>query len=215
MNKSSAFDWHWWFKQKPGVQDDQRCGHTKKNQHRAAANVATVRTLVRSYRRLGVRRTAEELNMSRETMQQIIMEDMRVRKPSAMTAPRILTDDQKQRRLHTSSAILHNVEMFDMATTGDETWCSAYDPETKPQSVQWKAQKSLPPKTTRMCCLQFKTMLVRFCGHKGPVHYQFFPQGQTVNQQRSLEVPNPIGEDPNFGLASRFSTMTMPLNMMR
>jgi hypothetical protein len=36
-----------------------------------------------------------------------------MRKISAKTMPRILTDDQKQRWLHISSDLLHNAEMFD------------------------------------------------------------------------------------------------------
>jgi len=52
--------------------------------------------------------------------------------------PRILTHDQKQCRIHISSDLLRNAEMFDWVITGDETWCFQYDPETKRQSMQWK-----------------------------------------------------------------------------
>jgi hypothetical protein len=47
------------------------------------ANVDRVRTLVRSDRRLGVRLIAEEMNMNRETMRQILTEDLGMRKISA------------------------------------------------------------------------------------------------------------------------------------
>ena len=61
--------------------------------------------------------------------------------------PRILTHDQKQRRrLHISSDILRNAEMFDRVITGGETWCFQYDLETKRQSIQWKTQNSPRPK---------------------------------------------------------------------
>jgi len=50
-----------------------------------------------------------------------------MRKTSAKMVPRILTHDQKQRRLHISSDLLHNAEMFDRVITGDETWCFQYD----------------------------------------------------------------------------------------
>jgi hypothetical protein len=49
---------------------------------------------------------------------------------------RILTDDQKQRRLPILSDLLRNAEMFDRVITGDETWCFEYDPDTKRQIVQ-------------------------------------------------------------------------------
>jgi len=54
-----------------------------------------------------------------------------MRKISAKMVPRILTHDQKHRWLHISSDLLRNAEMFDRVITGDETWCSEYDLETK------------------------------------------------------------------------------------
>jgi len=93
--------------------------------------VNRVRTLVHSDRRVGARVIAEELSMNRETVQQIVKEDLGMRKISAKMVPRILTHDQKQRRLQISSDILRNAEMFDRVNTGDKTWCFQYDPETK------------------------------------------------------------------------------------
>ena len=80
-----------------------------------------VQTLVHSDRRLGVRVIAEELNMNRETVRQIVKEDLGMRKISTKMVPRILTHDQKQRRRHISSDLLCNAEMFDRVITGDET----------------------------------------------------------------------------------------------
>jgi len=96
--------------------------------------------------------------------------------------PRILTHDQK-RRLHISSDLLCNAEMFDRAITGDETWCFQYDPETKRLNIQWKTQNSPRPKKSTQSRSQVKTMLVCFFDHKEIVHYEFVAQEQTVNQQ--------------------------------
>ena len=54
-----------------------------------------------------------------------------MRKISAKMVPQILTHDQKQCRLHISSDLLCNAEMFDRVITGDETWGFQYDQETK------------------------------------------------------------------------------------
>jgi len=62
------------------AQDDQRNGQPKTQ--RTDANVDRVRPLVRSDRRLGVRVIAEELNMNRETVWQIVKEDLGMRKIS-------------------------------------------------------------------------------------------------------------------------------------
>jgi hypothetical protein len=87
--------------------------------------------------------------MNRETVRQIITEDLGMRNISAKMVPQILTNDQKQRWLHIPSDFLHNADMFDRVITGDETWCFQYDPETKRQSMQWKTD-SPQPKKARM-----------------------------------------------------------------
>jgi len=168
MKKSSVFEWHRQFKDgQENVQDDPRSGQPKTQ--RTDANVDRVRTLVRSDRRLGVRVIAEELSIYRETVQHIVKEDLGMRKISTKMVPRILTHDQKQCRLHISSDLLRNAEMFDRAITGDETWCFQYDLETKRLSMHWKTQNS--PRTK-----------------KGIVHSEFIAQEQTVNLQCYLEV---------------------------
>ena len=137
---------------------------------------------MRSDRRLGVRVTAEEFNMNREAVQQIVKEDLGMRKISAKMEPRILTHDQK-RRLHISSHLLCNAEMFHRVITSDETWCFQYNPEIKRQSMKWNTQNSLQLKKACMSWSQVNRMLLCFFDHKGIVHYKIISQGQTVNQQ--------------------------------
>jgi len=67
------------------VQDDPRSGQPKT--HRTDANVDRVRAVVRSDRRLGVRVIAEELNINRETVRQIVKEDLGMRKIPAKMVP--------------------------------------------------------------------------------------------------------------------------------
>jgi len=140
MKKSSVFEWHRRFKERrEDVQDDPKTQRTD-------ANVDRLRNLLRSDRRLGGRVIAEELTMNRETVRQIVKGYLGIRKISAKMVPRILTHDQKERRLHISSDLLRNAEMFDRVITGDETWCFQYDPETKRQTMQGKTQNSPRPK---------------------------------------------------------------------
>jgi hypothetical protein len=135
---SSVSEWHRWFKGGPkDVQDDPRRGQPKTQ--RTDANVDRVQPLVHSDRRLGVRLTAEELNMKRETVRQIITEDLGMRQFFAKMVTRILTNYQKL-RLHISFDLLNNAEIFDGVIISDETWCFQYDRETKCQSMQLKTQ---------------------------------------------------------------------------
>jgi hypothetical protein len=68
-----------------------------------------------------VRVIAEELSVNRETVRQIVKEDLGMRKFFVKMVPRILIHDQKQRRLQIASGLLCNAEMLDWVTTGDET----------------------------------------------------------------------------------------------
>jgi hypothetical protein len=71
-------------------------------------------------------------------------------------------------------------------------WFFQYNPETKLQSMQWKTENSPWPKKVRMSQSQVKTMLM--CSFERIVHYEFIAQGQTVNQQRYLEVLTSLWE---------------------
>src|SRR5215469_4581081 len=99
MKKSSVFEWHRRFKEgREDVQDDPRSEQPKTQ--RTDANVDRVRTLVCSDRKLGVRVIAEELTMNRETVRLIVKEGLGERKISAKMVSRVLTHNQKERRLH-------------------------------------------------------------------------------------------------------------------
>jgi len=98
MKKSNVFEWHRRFKEgREDVLDNPRSGQAKTQ--RTDADVDRVRTLVCSDQRVGVRVIAEELNMNRETVRQIVKEDLGMRKISAKMVPRILTHDQKISRI--------------------------------------------------------------------------------------------------------------------
>jgi hypothetical protein len=74
--------------------------------------------------------------------------------------------------------------------TWDETWCFQYDPERKPQNfVMEKADRHSPRfRKVRMSKSQMKKVLITYFDIKGIVHFEFIPQGQTVNQAYYLEL---------------------------
>jgi len=58
----------------------------------------------------------------------------------------------------------------------------------KNQSSQWKCADSPRPKKAHQVWSKVKVMLIVFFDMEGIVHYEYVPQGQTVNQQFYLQV---------------------------
>jgi hypothetical protein len=67
--------------------------------------------------------------------------------------------------------------------TGDETWCSAYDPETKRESSEWVSETSPRLKKMKFQRSRIKTMLIIFFNSQGVVHIEFIPEGKTENAE--------------------------------
>ena len=53
-------------------------------------------------------------------------------------------------------------KFFHKIITGDETWCFAYDPETKRQSSKWVGETSPRPQKLKFQRSRIKTMLIFF-----------------------------------------------------
>jgi hypothetical protein len=72
---------------------------------------------------------------------------------------------------------------FNKIIMGDETWCFAYDSETKRQSSEWVGETSPWPKRLKFQRSCIKTMLIIFFDSQGVVHKAFVPEGKTVNAE--------------------------------
>ena len=115
-----------------------------------------------------------------------------MRRVAARFVPRILTAEQKEWHLSVATNMLQEAEpdenFMGQIITGDETWVYGYDPERKRQSSQWKSADSPRPKKWSEVRSKVKVMLIVFFDMESIVHYEYVPQGQTVNQQFYLQV---------------------------
>ena len=80
----------------------------------------------------------------------ILTEDLGMKRVAEKFVPRLLTPEQKEFRVMTSSDLLEtsrdDPSFSSSIITGDETWVYGYDPETKAQSSVWKHPDSPRPK---------------------------------------------------------------------
>jgi len=66
---------------------------------------------------------------------------------------------------------------------GDETWCFAFDPETKRQGYEWLGETTSRPKKLKFQRSHIKNILIYFFDSQGIVHKEFVPEGKTVNAE--------------------------------
>ena len=72
----------------------------------------------------------------------ILVNVLGMRKICVKMVPRLLTDDQKIRRVNACQDVLEpledNTKLLESVITGYKSWVFQYDSETKRQSLQWK-----------------------------------------------------------------------------
>ena len=102
---------------------------------------------VRQIVREDCRHTIDEVSMlvgiGHGTCHKILTEDFKMRLVASKFVPRLLSVDQKQKRLDVCLDLKENaandLSFLSDVITGDETWVYAYDPEIKTQFSQWRS----------------------------------------------------------------------------
>ena len=89
----------------------------------------------------------------------------------ARFVPRVLREDQKERRCHDSREMVELINsdhaVLDALVTCDKGWIYCYDPETKRQSSQWKHAGSSRPKKARQSKSTHKLLMIPFFDSTG------------------------------------------------
>lgn len=191
MKRTACFKWHERFKGgRQSVDDDERPGRPSTSTD--DPHVDKINTLVRENRRLTIRELSEECGISVGSCYEILTEKLKMHRVAAKFVPRLMTDDQKANRVRVCRELLdrsnEDENFLSRIITGDESWVYGYDIETKVQSSQWVSQTSPRPKKARQVRSNVKVMLTVFFYAKGVVHYEYLPEGSTVNQITYIEV---------------------------
>ena len=149
MNRASVFEWHKRFKEgRESVRDDERCGRSM--EVRTPELIGQIKNFMDKDRRVSIETISAQFDINVGTIHTIIREELKIRKIGAKFVPRVLREDQKERRCHDSRKMVELINsdpvVLDAQVTCNESWIYCYDPETKRQSSQWKHAGSPRPK---------------------------------------------------------------------
>lgn len=128
------------------------------------------------------------LGIDARAIHRILHDHLGLTKKSARWVPRLLTPEQKQRRVNFARRFLQEFREGESANyplilTGDETWLYLYEPETKSQSQVWSAVGAPPPKKALRARSAHKVMVAVFFTKGGFFHYIPLGDGSTVTAE--------------------------------
>ena len=169
------------------MREDERCGRSK--EVRKPELIGQIKKFIDKDRRVSIETISAPFGVSVATALTIIREELKMQKICAKFVPRVLREDQKERRCHDSREMVELINsdpaVVDALVTCDESWIYCYDPETKRQSSQWKHAGSPRPKKARQRKSTHKLLMIPFFDSTGMIYMHWV---QTVNKEFYVEV---------------------------
>ncbi len=173
-----------WFKRfqeedQQTVKDKKHPG--RKRTARSAKNIESVARALLDDCRKTVRMLAEEVGMAKSSVHSILKKDLTLSKIAPKLVPKLLTDEQQRFHRHLCEDNLkffkENPEKLFTVITGNESWVSIREVESKQFSLEWipKGSPALHPVKARCERSAKKLMLTIFFDLVGPVLVDFLP----------------------------------------
>ena len=165
MNWASVFGWHKRFREdRESVRDDEKCGRSK--EVRTPELIGQIKNFMDEDHCVSIETIRTQFDVSVGTVHTIIREELKMRKICAKFVPRVLREDQKERRFHDSREMVELINsdptVLDALVTCNESWIYCYEPETKRQSSQWEHAGSPRPKKARQSKSTHKLLMIPF-----------------------------------------------------
>ena len=138
-------------------------GGVRKSEHQL---IGQIKNFMDKDRRVSIETISAQFNVSVRTVHTIIHEELKMRKICAKVVPKVLREDQEERRCHDNREMVELINsdpaVFDSLVTCNESWIYFYDPETKRQSSQWKHAGYPRPKKARQRKSTHKLLMIPF-----------------------------------------------------
>ena len=191
VNRASVLEWHKRFKEgRKSMRDDERYGRSK--EVRTPELIGQIKIFMVKDCRVSIETISAQFDVSVRTVHTVIREELKMRKICRKFVPRVLRENQKERRCHESRKTVELInsdpEVLDALVTCDESWIYGYDPGTKRQRFQWKHAGSPRPKKTRQSKSTHKHLVIPFFDSTGMIYMHWVPTGLTVNKEYYVEV---------------------------
>ena len=177
MNRASVSEWHKRFKEgRESVRDDERWGRNK--EVKRPELTGQIKNYMDKDHRVSIETISAQFDVTVGTVHTIIREELKW-KICAKFVPRVLREDQKERRCHDSREMVELINsdpaVLDALVTCDESWIYCYHPETKRQSSQWKYTGSPRPKKARQNKSSHKLLMIPFFDSTGMIYMHWVP----------------------------------------
>jgi histone-lysine N-methyltransferase SETMAR len=187
LSRTQVYDWSKSFKEgrtEVGNMPHVRRPRTSVNQ----ANTEKIDGLIRDNRRITVRELAEIVRISVGSVETIIHGELNFTKFIARWVPKLLSDEEKKRRVQISAQLLDRYEregdpFLHSIVTCDETWVHYFTstPETKRTSMERRRIDSPPLKKAKTTPFAGKVMASVFWDSQGVLFIDFLTEQRTIN----------------------------------
>ena len=125
MNRAWVFEWHKRLKEgRESVRDDERCGRSK--EVRTPELIGQIKNFIDKDRCVSIKTISAQFEVSVGAIHTSIREELKMQRICAKFAPRVLREDQKERRCHNSRKMVELINsdpaVLDALVTCDESW---------------------------------------------------------------------------------------------
>ena len=195
MNRASVFELHKRFKEgRESVKDDKRCGRSK--EVRKPELIGQIKNFMDNDRRVSIETISAQFDVSVGTVHTIFCEELKMRKICAKFVPRVLREDQKERRCHDSREM---VELINSDPQFVMLWWLAMKADLlvwpRDQKTEFPVEACWLSQTQEGQTEQIhpQTFDDPFFDSTGMIYIYWVPTGQSVNKEYYVEILREFG----------------------
>ncbi len=199
VSQKTVRKWHKRFRQGDGSVKDRPCSgrpHTA----RTPEMIQSMQRCIETDRRTTVHDIAETLNIGKSSAHSILKKDLKQSKLCPKFIPKVLTPEQKLFRVRmcelNMQALKDDDYYLNKIITGDESWVSVFEMETKRSSCEWHPKGTIAARPTKALRQRSerKSMLTVFFDESGEVLVDFKDPKVTVDSDNYCDILRKLKE---------------------